>query len=1702
MPSVTNDMNTAALLSPDKSNRRRDYIAPRNQTETILAGIWQELLGIEKVGMLDNFFDLGGDSLLVIREISMIRDLLKVEMSVKDFFVYNTIPALAEQVLQQEVIEAEPVIEPVQRPDRLPLSFSQERLWFIDKLEGSDAYHLTGAFRLKGMLNYPALQYALREMVNRHESLRTVFCEENGQVWQSILDKNQWQVRYFEHAAVCSDEDIKEYVQEVSSQPFDLAKDHPFRCNVLKQEDGCLIVFTVHHIASDGWSRNIIVRELIELYNSYIEGRPHNLASLPVQYADYALWQRQWFELPSVQNQLEYWKSKLAGVSALNLPLDHPRPVETDYKGAVLEFNISPVLTARLHELARQQDVTLFMLLLAAMKVLLYRYSGQEDICIGSPIAGRTRRETEQLIGLFINVLPLRSQVKGNISFADILKQVKQTTLDAYGNQDMPFEKIVQSIVSERDMSRNPLFQVMLILQNTPPIPAFILGDTELKEEAVPHVASMFEFTMSLTETSNGLRGHLEYATSLFNEPTMIRLLGHFDQLLQSIVANPQCEAGKLTLLTKKELEELANVFNATASYFPQDKGLADLFEEQVALTPDAVAIIQDKETITYRHLNERSNRLAWLLKEKGITDQSFIAICMDRSIDLIVSLLAVVKAGAVYVPIDPEYPVARIAYMLDDTNPVAILASASTSDKLLGYMDRLLYVDQKYDDEPVINPKRKQLQGKLLNIIYTSGSTGKPKGVMLTEQAVLNRIYWMWDAYPFENGEKCVCKTSIGFVDHICEIFSPLLHGVPFVIIDRENLVDIGKFIGTLGDQKVTRLLVVPSLLRAILYKIKAGSLELPDLKLWTTSGEMLPPELVDQFYEMFSPSTHTLLNIYGSTEVTADVSCYNTASERQKYMGHETDNIFEISWKKEIENITLEFEQRDSIVESLYNWNIHSYNLDETSDTPDYLDFLRQELLPGLVNLSSPGFIGHMTGPIPPFVRELDSLKTMLNQNLVKIETSSAATWLEKEVIATVHKLFYRYDDTFYNEQLPDPGSCLGVITNGGTLSNITALGYALNKKFAPVSDFRGIAREGLTKALSYYGYKNAVVIGSRSAHYSILKAMQTLGLGRDNFVAFDLDKKDLARSRKQLEQLIEELKSENTAVLAIVGVAGTTETGYIDPLPTLGEIAHEYGIHYHVDAAFGGAFIFSSRLSSKLKGIEYADTVTICAHKQLLLPVGVSLCLFKSHNFASHSENNTNYQARKNSFDLGRFTLEGSRPFDSLLLHAVLKMAGTRLLGNLVESNYRKTLLFASLISDHPGFELVGEPELNILNYRYIPEVLRDTTKKRKLINKDQVEIDGINVRLQQKQFEAGKSFVSYTRVKHPEYKTGADSIVVLRVVLMNPETTKDMLEEILEEQVALAEAILQNGEHSPVLRTPQLSPTPVRPPAGKLIGKPIANTRIYIMDAYMNPLPIGIPGEICVCGMAVSKGFLHLDKMTAERFVDQVVTPRKTDHLFRTGDVGKWMPDGNIEYLGRRDDQIKIRGYRVEPGEIEQVMQQSGLVRQSVVLLHEDKAGNQSLVGYVVADTFDQEQLMNYLQANVPSYMLPSIIMPLKEMPLNANGKINKLLLPKPEFHQLQGQPYRPPRNVTEEKLCSIWQELLGVEKVGIFDNFFALGGHSLLAFRMTAEIKKAFDIDLRMKLLFAHPTIASLAVCLETMIVSQTTLPEEYEEITL
>ena len=643
--------------------------------EELVAGIWNEVLKQQVVARNESFFELGGHSLLATQVISRVREVFGVEVGLRRLFEEPTLGGFSrsiEEELRAGAGVTVPALERLGAEEReqwgslLPLSFAQQRLWFLDQLErGNPFYNSFKAVRLKGELNVEALERTLSEIVRRHEVLRTRFVNAGGEPRQEVLPPVPIKLSVTE---VYQEAWVRDLVTAESSEPFDLATGPMLRVKLLRlSAEDHVVLLTMHHIVSDGWSMGVLIKEVATLYATYSQGADSPLTELPIQYSDYAIWQRGWLQGEELERQLTYWREQLGGeLPVLELPTDHARPAMPSYRGAHLGFRLSPELSEALKELSRREGATLFMTLLAAFQTLLHRYSGQDDIVVGSAVAGRNYAETEGLIGFFVNTLALRTDLSGEPTFVELLRRVKQVSLGAYAHQDVPFEKLVEELQPERDTSRTPLFQTMFALQNVPHEALHLPGLT-LSWVGGESATAKFDLLMALQERGAALEGSLEYSTDLFDEARMAQMLRHFEVLLQGIAANPEQRLWELPLLGAEETRQALVEWNATQQEYPREQSVSELFEQQVTLRPEAVAVVSGAEELSYGELNERANQLAHYLKRLGVQEEECVGVCLGRGMEMVIALLGVLKAGAVYVPLDPDYPTSRLKLMLTD---------------------------------------------------------------------------------------------------------------------------------------------------------------------------------------------------------------------------------------------------------------------------------------------------------------------------------------------------------------------------------------------------------------------------------------------------------------------------------------------------------------------------------------------------------------------------------------------------------------------------------------------------------------------------------------------------------------------------------------------------------------------------------------------------------------------------------------------------------------------------------------------------------------------------------------------------------------------------------------------------------------------------------------------------------------------------
>ncbi|WP_419183617.1 non-ribosomal peptide synthase/polyketide synthase [Scytonema hofmannii] len=1150
-----------ALKAPEPSRELSDkFVAPRTPIEEMLALHWAQVLKVELVGRNDNFFEMGGHSLLATQLVSRIRKIFQVELPLRSIFARPTLAELAQEIqqLQQQDVElADSPILPRAENAELPLSFAQQRLWFLDRLEPlSASYNIPAALRLQGTLCVAALEKSLVEIIHRHEALRTNFITVDGKATQLIHTNPNWKVSVVDLKHLPSSEQeiaAKQLARLHAIEPFDLTTEALIRATlvVLSQTEHVLLV-CMHHVVSDGWSIGVFVAEFTTLYNAYCEGKPSPLLPLPIQYADFAIWQRQWLQGDVLQSQLNYWLQQLTDAPTfLPLPTDRPRGAVQTFNGAYLEFALSVELTQKLTLLSQEQGCTLFMTLLAAFNTLLYRYTGQADILVGSPIANRHRSEIESLIGFFVNTLVFRTDLSGNPSFNELLLRIRSMALSAYAHQDLPFEMLVEALQPERDLSHTPLFQVMFVLQNAPTSVVELTGLT-VSSLPIETTTAKFDLTLSMENTPTGLVGAWEYNTDLFDRLTIERIAKHFMTLLEAIVTNPGERISQLPLLTESEQQQLLVEWNDTLQDYPQDKCIHQLFEEQVVRTPNAVAVVYENQQLTYNELNCRANQLAHYLRSSGVRAGVLVGICMERSVSMVVGLLGILKAGGVYVPLDPEYPTQRLVAIVESAQVSVLLTADTFATALPQQQARVICYNTASPElacQSEENPTPQASADALAYVIYTSGSTGQPKGVSVTHQGV-TRLVMNTNYIHIEASDAIAQASNYAFDAATFEIWGALLHGARLFGVSKELALSPINFAASIREQGITVLFLTTALFNQIAQAVPNA---FNPLRYLLFGGEAVEPKWVQQVLKNGAPQR--LLHVYGPTENTTFSSWY----------------------------------------------------------------------------------------------------------------------WVQ------------------------------------------------------------------------------------------------------------DVPK----------------------------------------------------------------------------------DATTIP-------------------------------------------------------------------------------------------------------------------------------------------------------------------------------------------------------------------------------IGRPIANTQIYILDEYLQPVPVGVPGELHIGGAGLATGYLNRSELTAEKFITNPFNNPKSQipnpKLYKTGDLARYLSDGNIEYLGRIDNQVKIRGFRIELGEIEAVLSQNEHVRSSCVIARVDTPGDKRLVAYIVPQKQvipTSSELRQFLKAKLPEYMVPSAFVILEFLPLTNNGKVDRRALPVPESRTGIENTFVAPRTPIEEKLASIWAQVLRVEPVGIHDNFFELGGDSILSIQIIAKAKLA-GIELSLKQLFANQTIAELA----------------------
>jgi len=885
-------LNRKTLPNPKEVGHKEFvYIAPQNETEEKLVDLWKQVLKIDVIGTEDNFFHIGGHSLRAASLASLVSKAMEIQFSLRDVFSNPTIKAMSVRINEFEKVVLCP-IKVVEERELYPVSPAQKRIYILNRFEENTTnYNISFAMEIYGELDRLRFDEAIKKIIQRHEVFRTSFIMDNGQPFQKINKDINFKITYTEFSEEELEQEVKKFIR-----PFDLSVAPLIRvCLAKTGEQKYAVMFDMHHIISDGSSIGIIIKDFIALYEC------RTLPDLKIQYKDYAEWQNTYLCSELMRGQEEYWLGVLTGeIPVISMPVDHLRPTFQSFDGDSVSIQINKELTKRISALSQNEGATIYMTLIAAYYVLLSKYSGQEDIIIGSPVAGRKYSEIEKLPGMFVNTLVLRNKPEPNKAFRKFLQEVKANTLDAFENQDYQFEELVEKLNVQRDFSRNPLFDVMFVLQNFDKVNMGIDG-LKIKEFKLNNKVSKFDMVLTASEEDEAINLELRYCTQLFNRSKMEQLLQHYVRILDVITNNADTEISRINMLSQDETNQILYDFNNTECTFPDHKTINELFEEQVENTPENIAVKFQNYSMTYRQLNEKSNKLARTLREKGVSSDSIVGIMCRRSLEMLIGIMGILKAGAAYLPIGPNYPVERINYMLKDSSANILLTQNEFIEKIIFdgcILD--LDADETYSTESsnlsIVNEPE-----NLAYVIYTSGSTGNPKGVMIEHRALLNRLHWMQKKYPIGEGDTILQKTPYTFDVSVWELLWWSLQGASVCMLVPDGEKNPEEIIDAIEKYRITIMHFVPSMLNSFLSYLESNGdyFRLNSLRQVFASGEALTLHQVDKFNALLHNKFGIKLNnLYGPTEAAIDVSYFDCST------GNKLDTI---PIGKPIDNIKL---------------------------------------------------------------------------------------------------------------------------------------------------------------------------------------------------------------------------------------------------------------------------------------------------------------------------------------------------------------------------------------------------------------------------------------------------------------------------------------------------------------------------------------------------------------------------------------------------------------------------------------------------------------------------------------------------------------------------------------------------------------------------------------------------------------------------
>lgn len=1647
MPLTPNGkVDLGALPVPDKSDTSKGHVAPRNPIEEILAGIWSEILGLEQVGVYHDFFELGGHSLLATQLVSRVRDLLSVELPLRSIFESSTIAELVEHIKaardDSNILSTQ--VSPVSRDGALPLSFAQERMWFLNQLEPDNPfYNVPIALKIKGPLNINVLEQSLDELIKRHEALRTTFVNVEGKSMQVIAPAFSVPLQIKDLQDLSKEEQLQEAQRLATDEArhlFNLERDHLLRVTLIKLgkektdngkscKDEHVLLLTMHHIISDGWSLGVFIHELAAFYKSFLNKSSAGLPDLPIQYVDFASWQRKWLTGDVLERQLDYWKKHLADFpKELRLPSDRIRPAVQTFKGSSETFEVDQETTIKLKNLSKRNGATLFMTLLSAFSTLLFRYSSQENIIVGTPIANRNRSEIESLIGFFVNTLALRIDLSGNPTFKELIDQVRQLSLDAYAHQDLPFEKLVDELHPERDLSRNPLFQVMFALQNAP-MGELRLTDLSMSVFETKRVSAQFDIVLDMWEADGKLVGVMEYSTDMFDATTIIRMIGHFKTLLAGIVESPEQRLSELPLLDKDEQFQLLVEWNSNVVDYPVTKCLHQLFQEQVETFPKKIAAVHSGKCITYGELNKKANRIAGLLQRIGVRRNDFVGILHERGLDFLAAMLGILKAGGAYIPIDPDYPEERIMYMVDDSQINTLITNTSLFKRIfqgtkgIG-LNNVLCFDGKpetnsitgasmsvcfYDEndlnrEENTNPDNINTSDDLAYMLYTSGSTGLPKGAMVRHDGAVNHIFAQYDELAFHNNTAFLQSAPSSSDISVWQFLAPLLIGGRTVIIDFETVCNQAELLNAIKSEKITLIELVPAVMRELLQYVNQLTTEkrsLPSLEWAMVTGEAVSVTLVNQWLHTY-PGIK-LVNAYGPTEAADDICQFVLdrplpPTQQNVPIGKPLANMTILILDRNMQLVPVgvpgeicvagigvgkgywrnEKKTRECFVDNPYAGNGRGKVLYRTGDLGKWLPDGTLEFLGRFDNqVKIRGFrieLGEIEGVLGmhPIVKE-NAVVVREDQPDEKrlaayVVANTESVELQGQMEALKDEQISLWQNLHENSYSESPTSEDPIFNTIGWDSTYTGLPLS-EKEMCEYVDHT-------IERIRSLNPKNVLEIGCGTG-LLMFKIVQHC----EKYVGTDLSQVAIQKLQQlqRSEQLQTTVKGLKEAIFKqkVANDFEGIEAGQFDTIMLCSVVQYFPSINYLMEV-----------LDCAVKAVGPGGSIFLgdVRSLQLLEAYHTSVQLFKASDSLSKDELGQCIRQRmlqEQELAIGpEFFIALKKRFKKISCVQILPKKGT-------VHNEMTRFRYDVILHIDDGAASLNNSEACALKVDWVDwqKKKNDLADIRRSLEKEKPECFALE-------------HVSNVRV-HAEIET--------MKWLTNSNGTGIKGMEDIENVGRFREDLI------------------------KLDSKGLDPNDLWGLSE-------GLPYDV----------YISFEDPVIDNSFKALLVRRSTEKSLRSQDIYPLF-----------DNPISIKPWP----EYSNNPLQEKYARELV------------------------PQLRDFLKDRLPNHMVPTDFVMLDSMPLMPNGKVDRKSLPAPDVSRRTLQKsFVAPRNVTEEKLVGIWADTLGIKQIdsdkgfgiGIQDNFFELGGHSLKATQVVSRIHRELGVEIALRDIFKYPTVQELA----------------------